>query len=404
MPTASNTAQPPLGWWSVTWRYLVAFWVGAAFWGLIIVSVLEEQGEDVVLRDGVGGPLALDVAIGIVALLVMGYRRRWPLAIGLVVAAATTVSVFSIGAWSIVAVSVATRRRWREIAILAVASFAAGLVYEFTGPTGPTSPWVVAVVFNALSQALPVAIGLYIGARRELVAQLRHRADTAEREQAMRMAQARVTERARIAREMHDVIAHRLSLVAMHAGALVYRDDLDRAQVHQTAELVRESAHQALSELREVLGVLRDPSGTPTQEPVVEPPQPTFRDIADLVAAARRAGSVVHLGGSLIDAPATGSVPDAVGRAAYRMVQEALTNARKHAPGAPVFLRLDGGVGEGVRLEVRNPVVTVWRDKPPGAGLGLTGLAERAVLAGGSFEHVEHAGWFIVRAWLPWTP
>ena len=102
------------------------------------------------------------------------------------------------------------------------------------------------------------AVGLYIGARRELIATLRDRADRAEREQAMRVAQARTNERARIAREMHDVLAHRISLVAMHAGALGYRTDLSRDETKRAADVISQNAHQALVDLREILGVLRD--------------------------------------------------------------------------------------------------------------------------------------------------
>ncbi len=102
---------------------------------------------------------------------------------------------------------------------------------------------------------------MYIGSRRELLATLRERANTSEAVQAARVAQARAAERAQIAREMHDVLAHRISLVTMHAGALTYRTDLDADQMRATAEVIQENSHQAMVELREVLGLLRDGPG-----------------------------------------------------------------------------------------------------------------------------------------------
>ena len=121
-------------------------------------------------------------------------------------------------------VSMATRRRWREIIPVGILSLTSGLVLRGRPPVDNdpcfTIPFIVAVI------AVTVGWGMYIGSRRELLASLRERADTAEAEQAARLAQARAAERTRIAREMHDVLAHRISLVTMHAGALSYRNDL----------------------------------------------------------------------------------------------------------------------------------------------------------------------------------
>ena len=103
-----------------------------------------------------------------------------------------------------------------------------------------------------------LAVGAYIGSRRELLWTLRDRAERAEDEQALRVEQGRLNERHRIAREMHDVLAHRISLIAMHAGALAYRTDLTAEEMHETAELIQAKSHEALTDLRQVLGVLRD--------------------------------------------------------------------------------------------------------------------------------------------------
>ena len=130
-----------------------------------------------------------------------------------------------------------------------------------------------------------VSFGLYIGSRRELLWTLRHRAERAEAEQELRVAQARTNERARIAREMHDVLAHRISQVSMHAGALAFREDLTPDEVRTSAAVIREKAHEALTDLRGVLGVLRGADGEPALAP-----QPTYADLGDLVEEAREGG------------------------------------------------------------------------------------------------------------------
>ncbi|OUD86450.1 Histidine kinase [Clavibacter michiganensis subsp. michiganensis] len=166
--------------------------------------------------------------------------------------------------------SLAIRRRLKEIAAAAAVWIAAVGTWEVAGlsylPVTPEElPLTAALILVVLG--LLILLGLYLGGRRELLASLRERARLAEEEQALRSAQAADRERTRIAREMHDVLAHRLSLVALHAGALEYRDDLDAAEVRATAGVVRDNARTALPELRGVLGVLRDPSGAPATLP-----------------------------------------------------------------------------------------------------------------------------------------
>jgi signal transduction histidine kinase len=147
--------------------------------------------------------------------------------------------------------------------------------------------------------------------------------------------------REEIAREMHGVLGHRLSLLSVHAGALAYRPDASTEEVSGAAEIIRSSAHQALQDLREVIGVLRAPVG--------ELPQPTFADLPQLVEGSRKAGFPVDL---TLDAP--GPLPDRVGRTAYRIVQEDLTNAMKHAPGQQVTISVTGAPGNGLHVELRN--------------------------------------------------
>uniref|UniRef100_UPI000ABA6EF9 sensor histidine kinase n=1 Tax=Nocardiopsis listeri TaxID=53440 RepID=UPI000ABA6EF9 len=214
--------------------------------------------------------------------------------------------------------------------------------------------------------------GLWIGTRRELVERLRERAERLEREQHMMAEQAITAERTRIAREMHDVVAHRVSLMVLHAGGLEVSSIDERTE--RAAGLIRTTGREALTELRGILGVLREEEGqaAPTA------PQPVLADVEGLVAQWRGAGMDVvceHDG-------ERGVLPLGVQRTAFRVVQEALTNAAKHATGARVRVGLCYGVGR-LEVEVSNGPVPGVVHSPPRSGYGLTGLRERVALAGG---------------------
>jgi signal transduction histidine kinase len=363
--------------------------------------------EDPALYDGLH---AVDFVLGVIAIGLLPLRRKAPWAVAAIVAAVAGFSSFAFGAFGIAVISVATRRRWREIAAVALACAIGAIGYRDPVSTGlaaldePVSWWALFLT-EAIMFGLFVVAGLYIGGRRELLATLQDRARTAEREQSARVDQARVTERTRIAREMHDVLAHRISLVALHAGALAYRDDLTREESAGTAEIIRGNAQLALTELREVLGVLR---GT---DDVAGPdrPQPTLAALAELLDDCAGAGTPVTC---TVSAEVTTALPGLLGQAsrnAFRILQESLTNARKHAPGQAVLVEIGGSPGERLTLVVSNTVPDAGHgrsgsaDHPPGSGLGLVGLAERARLAGGELVHgVDRGGRFTVRAWLPW--
>jgi signal transduction histidine kinase len=245
-----------------------------------------------------------------------------------------------------------------------------------------------------------VGWGLFVRVQRELVLSLRDRAARLEAEQRLRVEQAREAERLRIAREMHDVLAHRVSLLSLHAGALEFHPDASAEEVAQAAAVIRASAHAALEELRDVIGVLRE--GAPGSAP--EPPQPTLAEVPALVEESRLAGMRVRWH---IDVPGDAALPAALGRAAYRIVQEGLTNARKHAPGAAVEVTITAEPGAALVVAVvSRPAVGVAATTAlalPGAGTGLVGLAERVALAGGELEHgPDGGGDFVLRASLPW--
>jgi len=273
----------------------------------------------------------------------------------------------------------------------------------------PEMPMAALVGFGVLL-LLPVAAwGMYARARRELFASLHGRVQRVEAEQQLRVERAQAQERTRIAREMHDVLAHRISLVSMHAGAVEFRPDSSPEEIARAAGVIRASAHQALEDLRDILGVLRaDSAPEPAQDGRLPSgrPQPTLTDLAELVEQARGAGAPVDLQVHVLPGA---DVPALAGRTAYRVVQEALTNARKHAAGHAVEVVVDGAAGQGLSVLVvdRPPAVPVPRtgaraEDVPGAGLGLVGLAERVALAGGALEHGPRGAGFELHARLPW--
>ncbi|MEV6476614.1 histidine kinase [Streptomyces sp. NPDC051657] len=379
---------PRLGRWQQIWRLAAAAAVSVPIW-LYIGVLLHEQGTGPGSWFRVGDPL---VALGCLTALL--WRRRFPLAVAMTVAVASTASTLATGAALLALGSISTRRRPVEIGAVALAYVAAsqfaGGVYPVQNPPGML--WLQ-LALPALTAGIAAAVGMAIGARRVEVRSLRERAESAEREQTARATQARVLERNRIAREMHDVLAHRISLVAMQAGVLDHRGDLGAEESRLLVRGIAEGSHQALEELRDVLGVLRADPGHP------EPPQPSLDRIPDLVADARASGLDVTL-----TTEVTGTPADVVGRTCYRVVQEGLTNAAKHAPGAPVRIALEGAAGEGLGVDVRNaPATTSTTQRPPASGFGLLGLTERVGLAGGTLHHhptADHG--YVLSARLPW--
>jgi signal transduction histidine kinase len=375
--------QPGLSTWSHVWRYVLVVAISGLAWAELAAW---QWRHDPVW-------FFADIALGVVSLVAVSQRRRRPVAVAVLTNVLGAISATSAGPGVLALVSLATRRRWREIIPVSLVSLVCGLVFEAVNPVSGEL-WAVTTPLIVVIVAVAVGWGMYIGSRRELLATLRERAETAEAEQAARLAQARTAERTRIAREMHDVLAHRISMVTMHAGALSYRDDLTADQVRETATIIQESSHQALTELRQVLGVLREDPGD--AEP--ERPQPSAVDLPGLIKEARDAGMNVDDRLGSVD-----TIPDQLGRTAYRVVQEGLTNARKHAPDTLVSVELAGGPGDGLTIAVRNPLRVGSPLGVPDSGLGLMGLAERAALAGGRLRHGVTANReFALTVWLPW--
>jgi signal transduction histidine kinase len=270
----------------------------------------------------------------------------------------------------------------------------------------PWQPSVTVITIGLLRTAVGPLVGLYFGARRRLVQALTERAERAEREQHLLAEQARAEERARLAGEMHDVVTHRVSLMVLQAGALrmTAKDEATR----QAAEDLRAAGCQALDELRDLVGILRTaPEGDES------PSAPSAADFAALAAESTAVGTPVQL----IEDGDPALASPVVSRTAYRVVREALTNVRKHAPGASVTVRVGYDPAQ-LRLSVRNgppasrngladpdlaePVLADPVLAGTGSGLGLANLRQRIELVHGTLRAgPEPDGGFCVEVVLP---
>ncbi|WP_106617620.1 sensor histidine kinase [Saccharothrix carnea] len=247
---------------------------------------------------------------------------------------------------------------------------------------------VGALASLGLFVVLPWLAGRFRRQQAELIAVGRERIVQLERAQELVAERARLRERARIAADMHDSLGHELALIALRAGALELTADTEPTR--RAATGLRESAVTASERLRHTVGVLRE--GTTTS---FEPPDET---VQALVARAAEAGLPITLTGDWAALPGECTpLPPLIDRAVHRVVQEALTNAARHAPGAPVTAHL-ALTTDHVQVTVSNPVA---QPPPPGAGSGLAGLAERVRLLGGTLRPGAHDGRFTVTARLP---
>jgi len=370
---------------------IAAFVIAVALGALTLTSSLHDRANPMTTTQ-----IVVDIVCGSLCCLSLWWRRRWPIAVALVSVLLGTFSTAATIPGLLALSSLAVHRTARPVVLTAALWLPQAVAYA--AYSGRTDTWSVVLLVTALVVAA-VAWGMFVRARRELLFTLRERALRAESDQALHADGARLAERARIAREMHDVLAHRISLMALHAGALEVTPGLPPAQVRKSAELLRMTAHEALEELRSVIGVLREEPG---QEPMATAPQPTMGDIPRLVEETRRAGANIDFEMEVEDRD---MAPGALGRDAYRIVQEALTNIGKHALGTRAQVRVTGAPGRGLHVSVRNPLSAKSDAGPalPGSGAGLLGLQERVTLAGGLLVHgPDGSGDFVVEADLRW--
>lgn len=288
----------------------------------------------------------------------------------------------------------------RKVGVLAAATGLAFAAWYFAGiDDAGWQIWAALVgVAVVLLLLLPAAVGAVRAERRRSIDALNERNAVLEQAHRLGNAQARLQERARIAGEMHDLIGHRLSLIALYAGALELRSQRDAPDMNNEATLVRTTAKTALDELRQVLGILRV-DGRQRDTEVPDDDAGTRADVAALVEASRRAGLAVELSWSGAD---LGDVDARARRAVHRVVREALTNAHKHAPDSPTRVRVSRQSAE-VLVEITNGAADPAEHHAPGTGMGLIGLQERVELAGGTFEAGQREGRFVVTAVLPVT-
>jgi signal transduction histidine kinase len=376
------------------WVVDTGFFAAAVAGGLLSMDAFRNS----VVEPYSQSELALDYTIGAACCLALWLRRRWPVgvAVAMLVPAALTIS--GAIAFLIAVFTVGVHRRAAIAVLVAVAHFAAAMVFAFSRPTDSSiRQWLV---LNAAVYAGVLAWALFVRARRQLLSSLRERAERAEAEQQLLAESARQAERVRIAREMHDVLGHRVSLIALQAGGLEVRPGLPR-DVAEAAGVIRTTARQALDELRQVIGVLREHVDSASGAVIDSPPAPlpTLADIPQLVEDSRRAGARVTLDMSV---PSGATPPEPLGRDAYRIVQEGLTNVHKHVVGGAATVTVQGSPGTGLHVTVSNPLPRAWLVHRDG-GSGLIGLAERVALAGGTLSHgPTEDGRFVVDAELAW--
>ncbi|MFB7587273.1 sensor histidine kinase [Streptomyces sp. NPDC056169] len=342
-----------------------------------------------------GGSWA-QVAIGVVVLGgCVAVSRRWPLApIAVTVAASlpATLELFT-PSYSLALIAfgyLAGRRQEHTRGALWLFGAVAAVGLLLTRITATSlGQWFTLLLALALAIVAPWLIGRYVRQYDRLVHSGWELADRMEREQAAVADRERLRERSRIAGDMHDSLGHDLALIAVRAGALEVDPALGPDQQHAAGEL-RRAAADATARLRDVIGVLRQPDEDPA------PTAPGGEPVEELVSRARASGLAVTL-----TVTGSGREPDGMaGWALHRVVQEALTNAAKHAPGGGVDVRVDSGA-ERVAVDVVSGPGTAGSPLASG-GTGLVGLDERVRLAGGVLSHGPTPdGGFAVRATLP---
>ncbi|MER6998841.1 histidine kinase [Streptomyces sp. NPDC000410] len=361
-----------------------------ALWGLLSTPVLLKL-------DPADGGSWWQVAAGVLVLGVcVALCRSWPLAaLGITVGASMAASVeLYTAAYSLALVAFGFLTGWRgESTRSALWSFtavaAAGLLLVLLSGASLWE-WFSVLITVALAIVAPWLIGRYVRQYAQLVRTGWELADRMEREQRAVADRERLRERSRIAGDMHDSLGHELALIAVRAAALEIDRELGPAQQRAAGEL-RRAAADATARLRDIIGVLRA-DGEPA------PTAPAGETVAHVVERARASGMTVLLEGALPDA----AVPPMVDRAVHRVVQEALTNAAKHAPKAPVTITVATD-DDSVTVQVTNPPAASPAGPPAtSGGTGLVGLDERVRLAGGTLRHGPSAdGGFAVTASLP---
>lgn len=432
MPAVPSAAPAPSPRSARQWLIAAAQSLGCAAVGMLIFLVafgftLEEFADDP------PAPLlalaGVDALIGIPAGLAIGPLRFLPpgrlrTIAHLVLAGAAGISTWAAPASTLALLRLGRNRRLRidilALVLVLATSLVTLLIDASVRTEAMTSFVVAAAAVMVVGAAIPLLIGRVLATRWELLQSLRAQAAAAEgereaaeqarasaddarvaaereaaalsREHDADAARIRAEERAALSRDMHDSVSHQLATIAMHAGAMTFREDLPVPELRRTAGTVRDAAQQANRELREVLVALRTGD--------TDAPLATVPTLTEIVDRARERGEDV----SLTWEGLTPSDLDARGRgtvvALARILAETVTNAAKHAPGAAVTVVLRRE-DERLLLTVRNPL-DGERETSVSTGHGLVGVQERSRLLGGDARHGPAGGCFEVEAWVPW--
>ncbi|MEU9947660.1 sensor histidine kinase [Streptomyces poriferorum] len=383
-----------------------------SFWAVFLLGL---SGMTIVVGDvGLGGRAERIAVVPVVVGLcvVVALRRRAPEKM-LLLAIAMGVAQLAFGvrptvanfAMLVITFTVATvGERWASRLALAC-SLCAATLSQLRWPEREDMPrsWVESV-FLVVVMTVPFVLAWVLGdsmrTRRAYFDQLEERAARLEREREAQSKVAVAAERARIARELHDVVAHNVSVMVVQADGAAYVMDAAPDQARQALETISSTGRQALAEMRRLLGVLRTGDAPETGEYV---PQPDVEQIEDLIEKVRAAGLAVDF--RVEGTPR--SLPSGVELTAYRIVQEALTNTRKHGgPNAGASVRLvyfDDGLGLLVEDDGRGAAHELYEDGgADGAGHGMIGMRERVGMVGGTLDAGPRpGGGFRISALLP---
>ncbi|MFF7335237.1 sensor histidine kinase [Streptomyces sp. NPDC090306] len=386
-------------------------WVDA-FWAVVLLGISVVSASSFSDRGTRSGPLAGAVVVSLVLPVVVALRRRMPEKM-LLLAAFTGLAQLAFGiepvaanfAMLVIVYTVAAvGARWASRFAL-TAGLCAATVGELRWPEQSTSGLghVAIAVFQTVPFALAWVLGDSMRTRRAYFAQLEERAARLEKEREAQAKVAVAAERARIARELHDVVAHNVSVMVVQADGAAYVLDSSPDQAKKALETISSTGRQALAEMRRLLGVLRTGEHQEGGEYV---PQPDVEQINDLVGQCRGAGLAVDFKVEGTPRP----LPSGVELTAYRIVQEALTNTRKHGgPRAGASVRLvyfDDGLGLLVEDDGKGAPHELYEEGgADGRGHGLIGMRERVGMVGGTLDAGPRpGGGFRISALLPLRP
>jgi signal transduction histidine kinase len=347
-----------------------------------------------------GGARPLDVIVGLCAAVSLAARRRapgWTLAVSgalalILIHIDPAASATVVLAPAVALYSIALSRGRSAQVLAALAAVAAVIAVDVLRRAQPT-------LLQALGHVLLVAIPLLVAethrTRHAYVSLLRERLEVAERTREQEAQRRAELERMRIARDLHDVVAHTLTTINVQAATAAQLLERDPSHARAALGTIEDASRDAIDELRAILGVLRDPDAS--EAPLS--PTPGVDTVAELVNGTRAGGLDVQLE---VTGEPPERLPEAVSLAAFRIVQESLTNARRHAAGAPVRVSLSFAP-HGLAVAVENGAGRAGNGDGSRGGVGLVGMSERASAVGGTLRAAPLPGGFRVDARLPYT-